>query len=321
MESSLEQSSNGEEIASLAEDVDLATPNKPNISGKRTRNEADDNNDEGDEQAEPEGTSIKRTKLDTPAMNGKSSGRAKHEGEQDNGGKTSSSEQKDKKDKTTASALAAAVSPALTRSRASGKKSVRETSESHDATSMEEEALASEDDASNKSESGESETKDLRPNKRWRGKSISDPTVDIVANITSKLAYKSLSMTSKVHQMAEDYVHFVGKMMYPATRLRPYGFDSTLREYPIEGISPLGYLKSPLRRPSIIERWSPYEIAVFESALLHHGKEFHLVSREIKTKSTKEVIDFYYVWKKTAHYKKWKEQFIADIDLSDSDDE
>jgi hypothetical protein len=115
--------------------------------------------------------------------------------------------------------------------------------------------------------------------------------------------------------MAEDYVDAVGKLVYPGTRFRPYGYDTVNREYPLEHISVLAFLKSPLRRPSIIEKWSPYEVSVFEGALLHHGKEFHLVSREIKTKSTKEVIDFYYIWKKTAHYKKWKEQYMSDLDL------
>eukprot|EP00980_Cylindrotheca_fusiformis_P018511 scaffold6124_cov122-Cylindrotheca_fusiformis.AAC.30 len=119
----------------------------------------------------------------------------------------------------------------------------------------------------------------------------------------------------RTHQMAEDYVDAVGKLMYPGTRFRPYGYDPPNREYPLEHISVLAFLKSPLRRPSIIEKWSPYEVAVFEGAMLHYGKEFHLVSREIKTKSTKEVIDFYYIWKKTEHYKKWKDQFITDLDL------
>ena len=109
----------------------------------------------------------------------------------------------------------------------------------------------------------------------------------------------------------------VGNMMYPGTHLGPYGYDSSRREYPLEGISSLGYLKSPLRRPSIIEKWSPYEISLFEAALLHHGKEFHLVSRIVKTKTTKEVIDFYYIWKKTTHYKKWKSQFVSAADLAD----
>jgi hypothetical protein len=117
------------------------------------------------------------------------------------------------------------------------------------------------------------------------------------------------------HQMAEDYVNAVGQLVYPGTRFRPYGYDTVNREYPLEHISVLAFLKSPLRRPSIIEKWSPYEVSVFEGAILHHGKEFHLVSREIKTKSTKEVIDFYYIWKKTAHYKKWKGQYMSDLDL------
>jgi len=115
--------------------------------------------------------------------------------------------------------------------------------------------------------------------------------------------------------MTEDYVGLVGRMMYPSTKLRRYGYDYSKREYPLEGISVLGFMKSPLRRPTVIERWSPYEIAMFEGAMIHHGKEFHLVSREIGTKSTKEVIDFYYTWKKTAHYKKWKENFVHDGEL------
>ena len=119
----------------------------------------------------------------------------------------------------------------------------------------------------------------------------------------------------KTHQMAEDYVNMVGKMMYPSTKLRPYGYDIKNREYPLERISVLGFLKSPLRRPTIMEMWSPYEIAVFEGAMLHYGKEFHLISKAIGTKATTEVIDFYYVWKKTAHYKKWKDQFISDEEL------
>jgi hypothetical protein len=115
--------------------------------------------------------------------------------------------------------------------------------------------------------------------------------------------------------MAEEYVDLVGSMMYPATRFRPYGFNPQKREYPLEGISLLGFMKSPLRRPTIIEKWSPYEIAIFEASLLHYGKEFHTVSKQIESKTTKEVIDFYYVWKKTDHYKRWKETFISDGEL------
>lgn len=119
----------------------------------------------------------------------------------------------------------------------------------------------------------------------------------------------------KTHQMAEDYMGTVAKLMYPGTKFGPYGYNHNMREYPLEYISVLAFVKSPLRRPSVIEKWSPYEVALFEGAMLHYGKEFHLVSREIKTKTTQEVIDFYYVWKKTAHYKKWKEHYITDEEL------
>ena len=33
---------------------------------------------------------------------------------------------------------------------------------------------------------------------------------------------------------------------------------------------------------------------------------------QIKTKSTKEVIEFYYAWKKTNHYKQWKRTYTPD---------
>jgi len=59
------------------------------------------------------------------------------------------------------------------------------------------------------------------------------------------------------------------------------------------------------------------EIAIFEGSMLHYGKEFREISSQIGTKSTREVIDFYYIWKKTDHYKKWKETFISDEDLLD----
>ena len=119
--------------------------------------------------------------------------------------------------------------------------------------------------------------------------------------------------------MAEDYVNLVGDMMYPGTRLGSYGFDPGRREYPIEGVSSLGYLQSSMRRPSVIETWSPYEISLFEASLLQHGKNFLMASKIIGSKSTKETIDFYYIWKKTSHYKKWKEQYVSEIDMLDFD--
>jgi len=77
-------------------------------------------------------------------------------------------------------------------------------------------------------------------------------------------------------------------------------YDRT--EYPT-----LDMLISPLRKPNVLDRWSPMEIALFEAGICHHGKDFHSIAKLIKTKSTTEVVDFYYMWKKSAHYQMWKE--------------
>ena len=109
---------------------------------------------------------------------------------------------------------------------------------------------------------------------------------------------------------------------------------------------------SPVRRPLVIETWSPREIATFEGApppsappslvgasesgratagaLALHGKCFHTVQRFVKTKTTKEIIEFYYIWsappseaprspplrpphprrKMSSHYTEWKQNFV-----------
>lgn len=40
---------------------------------------------------------------------------------------------------------------------------------------------------------------------------------------------------------------------------------------------------------------------------------FSFPSYQVKTKCIKEVVAFYYFWKKTAGYKHWKQQYIADV--------
>ena len=69
----------------------------------------------------------------------------------------------------------------------------------------------------------------------------------------------------------------------------------------------LGILLLPTQRPSVIERWTLHDIAVFEAAMCIYGKQFHKVSRALgDAKTTKEVVEFYYAWKKTSHYTSWK---------------
>ncbi|CAB9501288.1 induction early response protein 1 [Seminavis robusta] len=134
----------------------------------------------------------------------------------------------------------------------------------------------------------------------------------------------------RAHQVAEDYVELASNMMLNPIHLGPYGYDDKTtvehqsngesvaaqpRKYPLELISSLGFLKSPLRRPTVIEKWSPYEISLFEAGMGHYGKEFHEIQKLIQTKSTKECIDFYYIWKKTSHYKAWKESYVQPMEL------
>ena len=61
----------------------------------------------------------------------------------------------------------------------------------------------------------------------------------------------------------------------------------------------MGYVLNPLRKPAVIERWSPFEISVFEGSIALYGKHFHTIQKIIKTKTVKECIEFYYYWKKT----------------------
>ena len=43
-----------------------------------------------------------------------------------------------------------------------------------------------------------------------------------------------------------------------------------------------------------------------------YGKHFHTIQRMVKTKTTKEVVEFYYIWKKTSHYDMWKTVYETD---------
>lgn len=118
----------------------------------------------------------------------------------------------------------------------------------------------------------------------------------------------------KAHQIVEDYIDFASHMMLlPTSQLGPYGYDTSRRQFPLETVSALAFVASPLRRPTVVERWSPYEIAIFEGAMAQYGKDFYHIHKFIKTKSTQEIIDFYYVWKKTSHYRLWKKTYIPEI--------
>mmetsp|Transcript_14383 Transcript_14383/g.23745 ORF Transcript_14383/g.23745 Transcript_14383/m.23745 type:complete len:211 (+) Transcript_14383:69-701(+) len=109
----------------------------------------------------------------------------------------------------------------------------------------------------------------------------------------------------RAHQMVEDYVDAVGRLVMPGTTMAP--MVATQR------VTALGYLTSPLRRGTVWEDWSPKEVALFEAALFHYGKEFAKMKHAcLPHKTTKDVVAFYYVWKKTSHYQNWKKQYEPD---------
>jgi len=68
----------------------------------------------------------------------------------------------------------------------------------------------------------------------------------------------------------------------------------------------LDLIKSPIRKPSILDNWTMREIVLFESGFIYQGKNFYQIAKLIGSKSTKEVIEFYYHWKHSAHYQMFK---------------
>jgi hypothetical protein len=176
------------------------------------------------------------------------------------------------------------------------------------------------------------------PNYRWRGESLLIILLGTnVVQLRSSLRFTPRKLTSFVHlsynfkhtnrtlspahQMADDYISLASSITLPPTYLGPFGYTPTTGQYPIEQVTALGYLTSSLRRPTVIEKWSPYEIVTFEAAMALHGKIFHQVQKWVKTKSTKEIVEFYYIWKKTSHYRRWKSQYEAEIEESSDEEE
>jgi hypothetical protein len=87
-------------------------------------------------------------------------------------------------------------------------------------------------------------------------------------------------------------------------------------QVPLLGINhhtSLGALVSPLYRPSIAEQWSPHEVKTFEAAICLYGKKFHSIAKAIGTKSTQQVVAFFYHWKgeHNQSYRIWKKTFHA----------
>ncbi len=71
----------------------------------------------------------------------------------------------------------------------------------------------------------------------------------------------------------------------------------------------LGILKNPARPRHVLDEWAPKQVALFESSICIYGKNFYAIQKVIETKTLKQVIEFYYIWKKSSHYTIWKRHF------------
>ena len=119
------------------------------------------------------------------------------------------------------------------------------------------------------------------------------------ANATTSLPSPP-SRSSQVLAL-DDYLGFVSKTYYPDKEE-----GAATAEFSMVRRTTLGLLNSPIRVPTVIEKWAPIEIARFESALCLVGKSFAQVAKAIGTKTTSEVIEFYYLWKQSKNYQTWK---------------
>ncbi|KAF8822035.1 hypothetical protein IE077_000102 [Cardiosporidium cionae] len=134
-----------------------------------------------------------------------------------------------------------------------------------------------------------------------------DPSLLLIRNlILSNNRFQSDSKASQIPSASYD-----GKGTTKATQnlfncqaiCNPH--KSILSSHP--KISPLEILSSPLRKPHVLDAWGPKEVCLFEAAICKYGKDFSRIQRIIQTKTTKDMIDFYYLWKKTNRYVAWKE--------------
>lgn len=116
------------------------------------------------------------------------------------------------------------------------------------------------------------------------------------------------------NSMTDDYLDLVGDIMYPKCSYDTFPEEQKL---PFDRINTLGYLLNPIRHRTVIEKWAPLDIAVFEASITLYGKNFNKIKKNLQTKTCKDIIEFYYEWKKTNHYEQWKQNYKSYLDERD----
>jgi hypothetical protein len=133
----------------------------------------------------------------------------------------------------------------------------------------------------------------------------------------------------------DEYLSWVGNTYYNATEE-----GAASGQWALLRRTTLGRLTSPVREPNVFDSWSPLEVAKFEAAICLVGKKFNLISKVraprcalarsvrgrrpstahrcllqvIGTKSTSDVIAFYYVWKQSKNYRLWKSSYAQSLE-------
>lgn len=86
-------------------------------------------------------------------------------------------------------------------------------------------------------------------------------------------------------------------------------------------IAALSNYKSIPKIAPVEDTWSDSEVLQFEAGILSYGKDFHKINSTLFSKSVKQMIQFYYVWKKSPRYwpTKMKISKKRDINPGNSD--
>lgn len=123
---------------------------------------------------------------------------------------------------------------------------------------------------------------------------------------------------SETLQKAQNRKNGVGRSGKRSVHYKPRGRPPK-EEKRVEGecvkLDILERLISPIRREHefgkknlIRENWTLKEMAVFECAICRFGKRFDILSKMVGSKSALDCTAFYREWKKSSHYKIWKDK-------------
>lgn len=159
------------------------------------------------------------------------------------------------------------------------------------------------------------------------------------SNSNNKIILNKKSNYNKITTMVESYLDFVNKLYFSSdldnckiemcyneklinndliendlTTNKSDILNSNLSNVTVENkntsdnkfkLTSLDFLINPLRSSLPFEKWSPYEIAVFQSCICKYGRDFELIHKFIPNKSIGDIIEFYYQWEATKYYNLW----------------